>query len=172
MPRSLYEPELFLKIINKKKCQLAEIEGDLQQLPLDHPTRPRWLERMLNLQQGIPALEAEYARRTNEQVAKDKAPVPSLRASEIDAPPTPTETPRTGQGQQPRWSEHDLEMANRKMSDPAKYPVMTAREVMACLQIGKSTVYEHPGLERAPTGTKAARFTTQSVIAVKKSAPE
>jgi hypothetical protein len=176
---SLYEPLLLLRIINKKKHQLAEIEGDLERLPLDHPTRLRWLERMLHLQQGIPALEAEYARRTNEQVAKDKAPVPpsvtpivvpGQDAATIDAPPTPTETPRTGQ--EARWSEHDLEMANRKMSDPAKYPLMTAKEVMAYLQISKSTVYEHPGLERAPTGTKAARFTTKSVIAVKNSAPE
>jgi hypothetical protein len=80
-PRSVYEPELLLRIINKKKSQFAEIEGELQRLPLDHPTRPRWLERMLHLQQGIPALEADYERRSGKQVAKDKAPVLNLRAS-------------------------------------------------------------------------------------------
>jgi hypothetical protein len=90
MPRSLYEPELFLKIINKKKHQLAEIEGELERLPLDHPTRLRWLERMLHLQQGIPALEAEYGKRTGNSQRLNEERIARKEESVIEGPvPTP-----------------------------------------------------------------------------------
>jgi len=60
MTRSLYEPEVFRKIINKKQTQLREIQADLNRWPWDHPLRHRWLERMSHLQNGIPALVAKY----------------------------------------------------------------------------------------------------------------
>lgn len=64
--------------------------------------------------------------------------------------------------------------ANRALDNPDKYPVMTAEEVMACprLRLRKSAVYEHPKLERAPTGCRAVQFTTKSVIALLESSPD
>lgn len=70
------------------------------------------------------------------------------------------------------FTDRHLVRANNKMSDPKKYPDMTAKEAMAALQLGKSAIYEHPGLARVPTGTRAVRFTTQSVIDIKNSPPE
>jgi hypothetical protein len=60
----------------------------------------------------------------------------------------------------------------RKMGDPAANPEMDAREVMVALELSKSAVYEHPRLDRVSTGTRAVRFTTKSVVALKSSAPE
>jgi len=65
MPRSLFDPGLFEQYLKKKKQQLAKIQKDLQELPLDHPSRPRLLECMLHLERGIPELQAEYAKRTS-----------------------------------------------------------------------------------------------------------
>ena len=64
MARSLWDPEIFGQVISKKKQQLAEIESKLHGLPLDDPSRSKLLEGMLHLQQTIPAIEAEYARKT------------------------------------------------------------------------------------------------------------
>jgi hypothetical protein len=64
--------------------------------------------------------------------------------------------------------------AKRALDNPDKYQVMTAEEVMACprLRLSKSAVYEHPKLERAPTGCRAVQFTTKSVIALLESSPD
>ena len=62
--------------------------------------------------------------------------------------------------------------ARRKMGDPAANPEMDAREVMAALGLSKSAVYEHKGLDRVSNGTRAVRFATKSVVALKLSAPE
>jgi hypothetical protein len=64
MARSLWAPEIFEQVIGKKKQQLEEIESKLHGLPLDDPSRPKLLEEMFHLQQTIPELEAEYARKT------------------------------------------------------------------------------------------------------------
>jgi hypothetical protein len=66
----------------------------------------------------------------------------------------------------------DRTRAERALSDPAKYPIMTPKEVMAALHLKKSVVYEHPKLVRASTGTRNVRFTTASVKAIRESSPE
>jgi hypothetical protein len=71
-----------------------------------------------------------------------------------------------------RWTPRDLNSANRKVADPVTNPLMTPGEAMAYLGLSKSVVYEHPGLERKSTGTRAVRFATASVLAVKNSPPE
>ena len=65
MAPSLYDPGIFEKFIAKKKQLLADIERELGSLPLEHPWRLTKLERRLYLQREIPALEAEYTRRTS-----------------------------------------------------------------------------------------------------------
>ena len=67
---------------------------------------------------------------------------------------------------------HNRRRASDKMNDPAAYPEMNAREVMVALELSKSAVYEHKGLERVATGTRAVRFSTKSVVALKNSPPE
>src|SRR6516225_7524882 len=64
MARSLWDPEIFGQVISKKKQQLAEIESKLHGLPLDDPSRSKLLEDMSHLQRTIPAIEAEYAKKT------------------------------------------------------------------------------------------------------------
>ncbi len=72
--------------------------------------------------------------------------------------------------QQP--NDHDLTMANRKLSDPSKYTSMNAREIAAALGISRKSVYEHEGLEKVGTGTRRRLWTTESVKAIKNSPPE
>lgn len=65
MVRSLYESGLFRRYLDKKKRQLADIQRTLEDLPLDHVSRPRLLECMLYLQKGIPQLEIGYREPTS-----------------------------------------------------------------------------------------------------------
>jgi hypothetical protein len=121
VPHSLYEPQFLLRIIKRKKRQLAEIEEDLLRLPLDHPTRLRWLERRLNLQQGIPALEAEYARRTGDskslhnerQIPSEKE---SVRAAKL------SETALTQHQEMPlfRWEDVDHSLVSLRLTELAE----------------------------------------------------
>jgi hypothetical protein len=67
MGHSIWEPDLLLRNIRKKKQQLGEIERDLENLPLDHPERHRLFERRWHLEKAIPTLEAEYTNRTGER---------------------------------------------------------------------------------------------------------
>jgi hypothetical protein len=64
------------------------------------------------------------------------------------------------------------ERVRRKMNDPAAHPRMDPKEVMVALELSKSAVYEHKGLERVATGTRAVRFSTKSVVALRNSPPE
>jgi hypothetical protein len=79
MTHFLREPRLLEKIINKKQQQLKEIQEDLDNLPLDHSSRPRLLERMLHLQNGIPGLEAEYGKLLKAQLAESPVIPPSSK---------------------------------------------------------------------------------------------
>jgi hypothetical protein len=78
--------------------------------------------------------------------------------------------PRASRNELP--NDHDLMMANRKLSDPSKYRHMNAREIAVALGISIKSVYEHSVLERFPTGTRKRLWTTESVMAVKNSPPE
>lgn len=71
----------------------------------------------------------------------------------------------------PNLQDRYLIQADRKMNDPDRYPTMTAQEAMAALNLSSSKVYDHHHLERVSTGTRAVRFTTKSVLAVKNSPP-
>jgi hypothetical protein len=94
--------------------------------------------------------------------------------------PPPSIIPATEQGQDSdagarsatSSTNRHFESARRKISDPLKSPHMSAHEVMAILGISKSAVYDHSKLVRASTGTGKVLFTTESVLAVKNSAPE
>jgi len=66
MARSILEPDLLLRVIGKKKQQLGKIERDLENLPLDHADRHGLFELREHLRKGIPDLEAEYAKYTDE----------------------------------------------------------------------------------------------------------
>jgi hypothetical protein len=68
-------------------------------------------------------------------------------------------------------TEQDRVLANKKISDQAKYPHMTAREIKAAVGISLSAVYEHPDLEKVSTGTRKRLWTTESVIKLKNSQP-
>jgi hypothetical protein len=69
-------------------------------------------------------------------------------------------------------TDKDLKMANIKMADPVKYPRMTAKEAMAALGLSRSAIYDHRTIERASTGNKSVRFTTQSILNTRNSPPE
>jgi DNA invertase Pin-like site-specific DNA recombinase len=151
--------------IDKYKARIAEIAHALAQ-PLagvDHLGRPyrasassrlREREKQLHLERMVADLEAQLSRMNQ--------PERTEAASEAGA--------RLGNRKEPRSLA--LKNAQRAVKDSVKYPTMTAEEVMAKLHLSKSAVYEHPKLERAPTGTRSVRYTTKSVIAVLESNPE
>ena len=68
MAHFLNDPRLLAKVISEKKQQLQAIQEDLAVLPLDHTSRTRLLERMLYLQNGIPALEEQMAKLVSETI--------------------------------------------------------------------------------------------------------
>jgi hypothetical protein len=61
MAHFLENPRLLQRNIDKKRNQLRDILEDLERQPLDNPARPRLLEKMLHLQNAIPALEGMSA---------------------------------------------------------------------------------------------------------------
>lgn len=130
--------------ITSADIERAELELDMAKLePCPKPERIKFFE-------GIVAeLKVEARLGGNGSAAKAKG--------------------RQSQPIEPRLS--DRASAERALSDPAKYPTMTPKEVMAALHL-KKVVYEHPKLVRASTGTRNVRFTTASVKAIRESSPE
>ena len=68
-------------------------------------------------------------------------------------------------------TDQDRANAQCKLSDPSKFPHMTAREVAAALGISIKAVYEHPRIEEFPTGIGKRLWTTRSVLALINSPP-
>lgn len=66
MQRSIFEPRIFSKHIDKKKRQLGEFQQFLEDSPLEDPSRLKALESMYHLQKSIPDLVAEQTRRMDE----------------------------------------------------------------------------------------------------------
>jgi len=91
-----------------------------------------------------------------------------------DQQPDPTDVTSTARpiARRSIADENDARVARSKLSDPSKYPHMTARQVAAALGISIKTVYDHSELEEFPTGTRKRLWTTVSVIAVKNSPPK
>lgn len=65
-----------------------------------------------------------------------------------------------------------LKSAQRKLDDPDKYPAMTPQELRAVVPVGRSSSYEHPKLDRYPTGNRTKLWTTKSVKALLNSPPD
>ena len=68
-------------------------------------------------------------------------------------------------------TDQDRVCAERKLRDQSKYPSMTAREVAAVLGISRNAVYDHPLLEKHPTGNRRRLYTTASGLVVLNSPP-
>ena len=64
MTRSVWDPGIFERLLESKQRELGDLQEKLRSLPLDSPLRLQLLEQMLHLQETIPELEAEYARKT------------------------------------------------------------------------------------------------------------